>query len=209
MVLIRVFFPHLCGVRPFSSLFHFSCVHHCFHPSFTATILTRDLHHMASKKPWIWNGTCFSPNGNACRCAFLNYLPQLPSMYASNRCAFQRLQYPTVLSDNSGKKHKIQWNINGSSSSRLNHNLRTDVSRVSSILTEIIPWFVCPNMGAKEPAIWTSSRDNVGDKHWITNTMGYKAAMMIHSEDVIGIKVDITNNMCLIHIKMAIDGQQP
>ena len=39
--------------------------------------------------------------------------------------------------------------------------------------------------------------------------MGFKAAMMIHSEDVIGIKVDITNNMCLIHMKMAIDGQQP
>ena len=43
---------------------------------FTATIFTRDLHHMASKKPWNWNGKCFSPNGNACRCAFLNYLPQ-------------------------------------------------------------------------------------------------------------------------------------
>ena len=28
------------------------------------------------KKPWIWNGKCFHPNGNACRCAFLNYLPQ-------------------------------------------------------------------------------------------------------------------------------------
>ena len=78
MVLIRVlyfsFFSY--GVCPFSSLLHFSCVHHCFHPSFTATILTRDLHHMASKKPWIWNGTCFSPIGNTCRCAFLNYLPR-------------------------------------------------------------------------------------------------------------------------------------
>ena len=78
MVLIRVlyfsFFSY--GVCPFSSLLHFSCVHHCFHPSFTATILTRDLHDMASKKPWIWNGKCFSPNGNACRCTFLIYHPQ-------------------------------------------------------------------------------------------------------------------------------------
>lgn len=57
------------GVRPFSSLFHFSWVHHCFHPIFTATILTRDLHHMASKKTRIWNGKCISPNGNACPCA--------------------------------------------------------------------------------------------------------------------------------------------
>ena len=41
-------FPFLIWCSSFSSLFHFSSVHHCFHSSFTAAILTRDLHHFAS-----------------------------------------------------------------------------------------------------------------------------------------------------------------